>query len=186
MTLSLPAGEEQLVTDVVFVLDKSTSAAVEQSALDMLKNLQKQLVDTNAKIKVGIVIFNKQANTFGWFDLATQYADIETAMRTEITSGTNTHAGLLAANAMLDADTSVAASRKYMVFVSDGITYMFDSTANAINSIQATNGENGVMAGNDCWGIRHYLEGGDSYIPADWNAYLGDVQANLSVVQPYI
>lgn len=129
VTLSLPAGEEQLVTDVVFVLDKSTSAAVEQSALDMLKNLQKQLVDTNAKIKVGIVIFNKQANTFGWFDLATQYADIETAMRTDITSGTNTHAGLLAANAMLDADTSVAASRKYMVFVSDGITYMFDSTA---------------------------------------------------------
>lgn len=186
VTLSLPAGEEQLVTDVVFVLDKSTSAAVEQSALDMLKNLQKQLVDTNAKIKVGIVIFNKQANTFGWFDLATQYADIETAMRTEITSGTNTHAGLLAANEMLDADASVAASRKYMVFVSDGITYMFDSTANAINSIQATNGENGVMAGNDCWGIRHYLEGGDSYIPADWNAYLGDVQANLSVVQPYI
>ena len=31
-----------------------------------------------------------------------------------------------------------------------------DEDANAINSIQATVGENGVMAGNDCWGIRHY------------------------------
>ena len=30
VTLSLPSAEEQLVTDIVFVLDKSTSAALEQ------------------------------------------------------------------------------------------------------------------------------------------------------------
>lgn len=36
VTLSLPSAEEQLVSDVVFVLDKSTSAGLEQQALTML------------------------------------------------------------------------------------------------------------------------------------------------------
>lgn len=43
MTLSLPAAEEQLVTDVVFVLDKSTSATVEAKSLEMLLSLKDQL-----------------------------------------------------------------------------------------------------------------------------------------------
>ena len=62
VTLSLPAKDEQLVSDVVFVLDKSTSTDIEAEALTMLDNLQKQIADTNAKVKVGVVIFNKEAN----------------------------------------------------------------------------------------------------------------------------
>ncbi len=186
VTLSLPASEEKLVTDVVLVLDKSTSTDVEDEALAMLQGLQEQMEETDAKIKVAVVIFNRQANVSGFYDLATQYSEIEAAVKQTISSGTNTHAGLLAAQKLLDEDTQVDANRKYMIFVSDGITYMFDEEANAINSQQATTGEYAVMAGNDCWGIRHYLEGGDAYVPADWDAYLKDVGEHLSDVEQYI
>ena len=37
VTLSLPSAEEPLVTDVVFVLDKSTSSDVKDAAVGMLK-----------------------------------------------------------------------------------------------------------------------------------------------------
>lgn len=188
ITLSLPASEEQLTSDVVFVLDKSTSAKVEKQMTDMLQDLCAQAEETGASIKVGVVIFNKEAHNVLPLTVlnSENMAAIEAAIQTDISSGTNTHAGLLAGKAMLDADTSVEASRKYMVFVSDGLTYMFDEDANAINSIQATVGENAVMAGNDCWGIRHYQEGGDQFIPDSWTSYLSDVGAHLSDVDTYI
>ena len=62
VTLSLPSEEEALASDVVFVLDKSTSAKMEEQALKMLTALKEQTEKTKAKVKVGVVIFNKQAN----------------------------------------------------------------------------------------------------------------------------
>ena len=188
VTLSLPAAQEQLVSDVVFVLDKSTSATVEDQMIEMLNSLNQQITETGAKVKVGVVIFNKEANRV--LELTELNSDnmgkIQEAIKKDISSGTNTHAGLLAGKAMLDADTSVDANRKYMILVSDGMTYMFDEPARAINSIQATNGENEVMAGTDCWGIRHYLEGKDSFIPEDWTSYLQDVGSKLTEIEQYI
>ncbi|MDY4047377.1 doubled motif LPXTG anchor domain-containing protein [Negativibacillus massiliensis] len=188
VTLSLPAAQEQLVSDVVFVLDKSTSATVEDQMIEMLNSLNQQITETGAKVKVGVVIFNKEANRV--LELTELNSDnmgkIQEAIKKDISSGTNTHAGLLAGKAMLEADTSVDANRKYMILVSDGMTYMFDEPAQAINSIQATNGENAVMAGTDCWGIRHYLEGKDSFIPEDWTSYLQDVGSKLTEIEQYI
>lgn len=186
VTLSLPSAEKELVSDVVFVLDKSTSATVENQALGMLKQLKEKATEDGATVKVGVVIFNKEAHVTEWKDLVTEYDAIEEAIKQEISSGTNTHAGLLAAQEMLAADTDVEDSRKHMIFVSDGITYMFEEPAQAINSQQATNGEYAIMAGNDCWGIRHYDEGGDQFIPNDWNTYLQDVESHLDEVKQYI
>lgn len=126
VTLSLPSAEEQKVFDVVFVLDKSTSAVIEDKAIDMLNNLKDQVTDTKAAVKVGVVIFNKEANATGLLDLETQYEEIETAIRRNFSSGTNAHAGLVAGKELLDSDTTVAADHKYLIFVSDGITYIFD------------------------------------------------------------
>ncbi len=153
VTLSLPSAEEQLESDVVFVLDKSTSTDVEEEALAMLNNLQEQVADTNAKVKVGVVIFNKEAHQFGWYDLEEEYAAIEEAFRTEIISGTNTHAGLLAGKAMLDDDTSVDANRKYLVFVSDAITYMYNAEPTAINLQNAD--KTNIFAGPDNWNTKY-------------------------------
>ena len=127
VTLSLPSAEEALASDVVFVLDKSTSAKMEEQALKMLTALKEQTEKTKAKVKVGVVIFNKQANVTPLTDLATGYETIENAIKQTIESGTNTHAGLLAGKQLLDEDTEVAANRKYLIFVSDGISYMYDT-----------------------------------------------------------
>lgn len=103
VTLSLPSAEEKLASDVVFVLDKSTSAEKEEQALGMLTALKEQTAKTGAKVKVGVVIFNKQANvTAPLTDLATGSETIEDAIKQEIKSGTNTHAGMLAGKQLLD------------------------------------------------------------------------------------
>lgn len=85
--------------------------------IEMLNSLNQQITETGAKVKVGVVIFNKVANRV--LELTELNSDnmsqIEDAIRQEISSGTNTHAGLLAGKAMLDADTSVDANRKYMI-----------------------------------------------------------------------
>lgn len=87
---------------------------------------------------------------------------------------------------MLASHSQVDNNRKYVIFVCDGITYMFDEKVNAINSQQATTGEYAIMAGNDCWGIRHYQEGGSNFIPDDWNSYLSDIASHLDEVKQYI
>ena len=127
VTLSVPGVEESLATDVVFVLDKSTSADLENQAIAMLNELKEQAVNTGAKVKVGVVIFNKIANVTKLTDISTTegLAKIEAAIKQEIKSGTNTHAGLLAGKELLDNDTGVAANRKHLIFVSDGVTYLF-------------------------------------------------------------
>lgn len=132
VTLTLPSVEEAPVYDVVFVLDKSTSAELEQNALDMLEQLQDQIEGTQTTIKVGVVIFNKEAHVTELKNLTTEYAQIEKAIKEEIESGTNTHAGLLAGKELLDNDKNVTADHKYLIFVSDGITYMYNKKPTAI------------------------------------------------------
>lgn len=171
VTLSLPAADEQLVSDVVFVLDKSTSTEVQDSALTMLEDLSTQIAATNAKVKVGVVIFNKQAHqVLKLTELtADNMTDIEGAIKKEISSGTNTHAGLLAGKEMLDADTEVAANRKYMVFVSDGITYMYNEEPTAIG---LQNGDKtSVFAGPDNWNTKY----GNNNAPVDWDTWLNAI-----------
>lgn len=174
VTLSLPSAEAQLASDVVFVLDKSTSAALEEQALEMLKNLQAQIQETGAKVNVGVVIFNKEAHTNGFFDLATEYDKIETAIKTDISSGTNTHAGLLAGIDMLESDTSVSDDRKYLIFVSDGITYMYNEKPTAIGLENAD--KTNIFAGPDNWATKY----GSNAAPGSWEAYLGKVQALIA------
>lgn len=129
VTLSMPSKEEKLATDVVFVLDKSTSSSVKQQITDMLSKLSSVAEEKNAKINVGVVVFNKQANkALELTELNSgNLSKINDAINTELHSGTNLHAGILAGTEMLEKDTSVDNSRKYMVVISDGITYMYDN-----------------------------------------------------------
>ena len=175
VTLSLPAAQEQLVSDVVFVLDKSTSATVEDQMIEMLNSLNQQITETGAKVKVGVVIFNKVANRV--LELTELNSDnmsqIEDAIRQEISSGTNTHAGLLAGKAMLDADTSVDANRKYMIFVSDGITYMYNAepTVTAWSFFSDDPDIYATWAGPDNWNSKY----GNNNAPENWVSWLDDI-----------
>ena len=171
VTLSLPSAEEKLASDVVFVLDKSTSAEKEEQALGMLTALKEQTAKTGAKVKVGVVIFNKQANvTAPLTDLATGSETIEDAIKQKIKSGTNTHAGMLAGKQMLDEDTEVAANRKYLIFVSDGITYMYNAEPTVTAwSFFADAWKH--WAGPDNWNSKY----GNNNPPADWSAWMTEI-----------
>ena len=170
VTLSLPSAEEKLASDVVFVLDKSTSAALEEQALGMLAALKDQAASTEAKVKVGVVIFNKEANVTPLTDLTTGYDDIQAAIGQTISSGTNTHAGLLAGKQLLDDDTEVAANRKYLIFVSDGITYMYNAEPTATAwSFKADSWNHWV--GPDNWNSKY----GSDNPPADWSARMTEI-----------
>lgn len=127
VTLSLLSAEEKLASDVVFVLDKSTSAELEDKALALLADLKKEVTERGVMVKVGVVIFNRAADVaFPLTELTDgNYATIEAAIRKTISSGSNTHAGLLAGKKMLDGDTAVEPHRKHLIFVSDGVTYQF-------------------------------------------------------------
>ena len=127
VTLSLPSAEEKLASDVVFVLDKSTSAELEDKALALLADLKEEVRERGVMVKVGVVIFNQAANVaFPLTELTEEnYATIADAIRETISNGSNTHAGLLAGKKMLDGDTAVEPHRKHLIFVSDGVTYQF-------------------------------------------------------------
>lgn len=172
VTLSLPAAQEQLESDVVFVLDKSTSAELETQALSMLSGLNAQIRDTGAKVNVGVVIFNKVANSV--LELTelndNNMSAIEDAIKTDISSGTNTHAGLLAGKAMLDADTDVDANRKYLVFVSDGITYMYNQEPTVTAWSFFADAWNN-WAGPDNWNSKY----GTNEAPEDWDVWMNDI-----------
>lgn len=175
VTLSLPAQQETLTSDVVFVLDKSTSAALEEQALAMLETLRTQIRETGGKVKVGVVIFNREAHATGLLDLETQGDAIEEAIQQTISSGTNTHAGLLAGKALLDDDKTVAASRKYLIFVSDGISYLFNESPTAVAWTFTQPGDGGTeqhFAGPDNWKVQY----GSDDPPANWAETLQSIR----------
>ena len=179
ITLSLPSAEEPLVSDIVFVLDKSTSAQLEQQALDMLGKLKVHVEETGATVKVGVVIFNKVANVANdgkFFNLATEYDGIEAAIKQEVKSGTNTHAGLLAGKKMLDDDKSVENNRKYLIFVSDGITYMYDKEAKIVPYYWMNDNSPYFSKDPYSWQFK-YL---NNNAPDDWSVWIKVVEAAMS------
>ena len=171
VTLTLPSVEEAPVYDVVFVLDKSTSATLKDQAKKMLQELQNQIAGTQTTIKVGVVIFDQKAKTAELIDLNTGYTELENAIQQTTSSGTNTHAGLLAGKALLDNDTDVAADHKYLIFVSDGITYMYNAEPTAIalqGGDQTETDGSDAFAGPDNWSTKY----GSNDAPNNWKTWL--------------
>lgn len=174
VTLTMPSYAEPLETDVVFVLDKSTSTQVEEDALSMLDRLRAQVEGKQAIVKVGVVIFNRQANTNGLLmDLTSEYETIKNEIGKDISSGTNSHAGLMAGMDLLNGG-GAANSRKYLIFVSDGKTYIFgeEPTAIPLENADRTN----AFAGPDNWATKY----GNDTPPASWDAYFAEIAAQIA------
>ena len=173
VTLSLPATEQQVETDVVFVLDKSKSAELKAQAIALMEELNATIRNTQAKVNVGIVTFNRRANRT--LELTELNDDNLPAIREAINAtlkegGTNLHAGVLEGKKMLDADTTVDASRKYLITVSDGITYMFNEEPTAVAWSFDADGWR-TFASPDNWGSKY----GNNNAPADWNQWLEEI-----------
>lgn len=129
VTLSFPGQREAEPADVVFVLDKSGASAqtdIFKQAKAFLEEINQKAKADGLNIKVGVVLFNKMGNVqLPLTDVATGYDDILNAMNSSVRSGTNMHAGLLAAKSILDADTAVKAENKHVILISDGATYLY-------------------------------------------------------------
>ncbi|WP_294463961.1 VWA domain-containing protein [uncultured Anaerofustis sp.] len=164
ITLSLKANEVKTYSDVVFVLDKSTSTNVKNEALKMLQELNKNA--QNHKIKVGIIIFNKQAHNI--LELTELNNDnlktIEKAINTKISSGTNLEAGIRAGRKMLDSDNKVENKNKHLVIVSDGVTYLWSDEPKTVFNENNNTGEENIYCGPDIGQLKKNHKDIESYL----------------------
>lgn len=186
VTLSLPSAEEKLASDVVFVLDKSTSAELEDKALALLTDLKKEVRERGVMVKVGVVIFNQAANVaFPLTELTEgNYATIADAIRETISNGSNTHAGLLAGKKMLDGDTAVEPHRKHLIFVSDGVTYQFckedDHTTPYTRSFDGSLNSDGPNQCGTLSELNVQYEGAETSIPkGSINDWMSDIARRM-------
>ncbi len=127
ITLSLPSAEEKLESDIVFVLDGSSSTAdnVVVETLALLADLKAEVEKSGAAVNVCVVKFKRLADKSAWFDLSTQYSEIEGTVKSYLSGGSNIHAGLLAGQAALAEHENIPAARKHLILVSDGSTYLY-------------------------------------------------------------
>ena len=187
VTLSLPAAEEQLTTDIVFVLDYSScKEPVAKQVQQMLSDLTERIADTNASVKVGAAIYRGEVGILPLTELNDQNLEtINTAIVTQPEQGgSNMSAGLLAAQKMLESDTSVDDQDKYVILISDGITYIWDDEATEEQENYGVNFANGdtpntpMLAGPDAWGVKY----GSSYSPVGsiWDEHFENVESLLS------
>lgn len=164
VTLSIGAAQSKTSSDVVFVLDKSTSVDVIEEALSMLSELKDRA--SAHTIKVGVVIFNRSANRV--LELTELREDtcekIEAAMKTKFSSGTNVQAGIQAGYEMLAQDTSTAADAKHLVLVSDGVTYLWGEEPLTVYSEIDSRGEEKIFSGNEMSVYQKHHADMDSYV----------------------
>jgi len=191
VTLSLPSAEEKLDSDVVFVLDGSSSAdsGVVDASLSLLRDLKDTAEDSGAAVNVCVVKFKRQAYKSDWFDLSTSYDAIKAAMGTKYSGGTNIHAGLLAGKEALEEHQNISPDKKYLVLVSDGSTYLYSKDGNWASdtpfsrSYYTKENYNGFAGGfwdNGLYEPNNYPEVNvprpkDTSDVATWQAYLADV-----------
>ena len=175
VTLSLPSAEEELASDVVFVLDTSDCVG---TVMDQVSGLVTQLKaaqeSSGAEIKVGVVAFKGSALPMfgeelvsvkkaeetltkmidevkavplkdGKPDKAAQeqavmkYLDADTNF---IYKGSNLHSGLLGAQELLKKDTAVSNTRKYVVTITDGMTYYWNKGDDVYGVYGGSNADN--------------------------------------------
>lgn len=192
VTLSLPSAEKELVSDVVFVLDKSSCEEdVTTEALAMLADLGASVKYTGASIKVGAVQFAGRAVVSCGLTKLTDEAikdggAIYNGLKeknSQLEGGTNLQAGLLKAQEMLAADTDVEDSRKYVIVITDGLTRQFLSEDGKLMAIyNAYNGDfKNVGAILTSWCVANNIPDGVYDIPGgDWDEYFAKVKENVA------
>ena len=193
VTLSLPSAEENLNSDVVFVLDGSSSAntAVVNDSLKLLDELKTATENSGAAVNVCVVKFKRRAYKSNWFNLSNNFDDIKNAMETSYSGGTNIHAGLLAGKEALDQHDGVSADRKYLILISDGSTYLYSKDGKWDSETPFTRSyypkEPYNRTAGSFWDVNWYepnfhpdvnvVRPNDTSDVAAWHKYLNDVKA---------
>ena len=211
VTLSLPSAEETLTSDVVFVLDTSDCVGeVMNQVSGLVAQLKAAQEKNNADIKVGVVAFKGSA--LPMFDgklvsvekaettlnkmiqevkAATSKTDKENVVLNYLKAdgdflykGSNLHSGLLGAQALLKDDGAVKDSRKYVVTVTDGMSYYWNDEQDNVYGIYSganSNGPGFPLLLFNAWCEAHKISMYESYkLPEDfegWDSYLENAKA---------
>jgi hypothetical protein len=147
VTLSVPSASYSVASDIVFNVDISDCKPHTLRKLrDMLTELYESQQAQNVDIRVGLVFFRGSAVKYlDLTDLNEVYDEtldeinklisgeetVENLLAGTgyISNGSNMHSGLQKAEEILDADNQVDNNRKYVITVSDAITYSFNDDA---------------------------------------------------------
>lgn len=220
VTLSLPSAEETLTSDVVFVLDTSDCVGEVMNRVSGLVAQLKAAQEKNkADIKVGVVVFKGSAlPMFNGKLVSAEEAettlnkmiqDVEAATDKEekekvvlrylntdkdfIYKGSNLHSGLLGAQALLKDDGAVKDSRKYVVTVTDGMTYYWNDKAGSVYAVYNDELQYPTLSEDDpnnwhkvsplfyAWQSAHNIGSGYT-LPSDfgWNDYISGVRSRIA------
>lgn len=205
VTLSLPSAEEELTSDVVFVLDSSSCSkqVITEKMPQLLQNLYSSISASKAKLNVGVVMFRGNAITaYPLQEYTGSIAPIAAAIANgviELNSasalhGSNMPSGLDAAKAMLAA-SSTPGNRKHMILVGDGATYLYTHDEDPSTCFSRTSGyysENGSLYE---WHAKYAAGNGNGFpFPpsftgggnaSDWNSFIGSIAAVRSNFTQY-
>ena len=209
VTLSLPSAEEELASDVVFVLDTSDCVgAVMDQVSDLVKKLKDAQKSSGADIKVGVVAFKGSA--LPMFD--GKLVSVEEAEKTLtemiqkvgqaadnsekeavvqgylkvdenfINKGSNLHSGLLGAQELLKNDTAVSNTRKYVVTVTDGMTYYWNKGDDVYGVYGGSDFPNEANLLFYTWCNIHSINDGTYVLPGtfSWNTYVTSATALIA------
>ena len=188
VTLSLPSDEEELVSDVLFVLDRSScTQETAEEAGKLLSALQESISQSNASIKVGVVNFRDKAQVAYELQPISGSEDIEAikaAIATEPEgSGTNVEAGLELAEQILTSDTEVEDSRKYVILATDGLTRLFNDENGVVKNIyNEVNPDNILRVWGNTTGWTFAKGFGENFkVPFDgnWDKYFSWVEEKV-------
>lgn len=164
VTLSLPSAEHENEYDVVFVMDTSTSTSnnnIDFSAY--VDDLLSAIAEKDATVNVGVIKFRGLA--FDTIDLTSggsqtglvAYSDdtseliknaVDYPKSGLMSSGTNLHGGLDLADEWLTADADVPNSHKYVIALTDGKSYIWNSDDNEPTTIYSQNYRHFAIAKN--------------------------------------
>lgn len=222
ITLSLPSAEEKLASDVVFVLDTSDCVGeVMNQVSGLVAQLKAAQEKNKADIKVGVVVFKGSALPMFNGELVSaeeaettlneMIQEVKAAAEKEekenvvlrslnadkdfIYKGSNLHSGLLGAQALLKDDGAVKDSRKYVVTVTDGMTYYWNDKAGSVYAVYNDELQNPTLPENDpnnwhkvnclfyAWQSAHHIGSGSDYtLPSgfEWNDYISGVRSRIA------
>lgn len=185
VTLSLPSSEEELVSDVLFVLDGSSCENEAKKAFENeLNKLYQSVKEKGATVNVGLVLYKgtNRAVDFVRLDdagIVTLLNEVEIGPDNEAKDkGGNMEGALITAEKMLQS-SSASNNRKYMINISDGILYTWDE--NGVNYGAAYQFDSGKSDGSDVYYASNTASeawwdgcGTYSFHPAndDWSSYL--------------
>ncbi len=141
VTLQLPSAEAVLSSDIVFVVDNSSCK--DDAIKGATATLDRLVAEAGGvdQVRVGVVSFKgdghveKELSTLAAGNVDSFKSAITSGYTGDMKSGTNMHDGLLKAKAMLDADTTTPANRKYVIMVSDGLTRLFTGADGNVKDI---------------------------------------------------